>query len=126
LNAFSLDNTLRTHIAIVGNSDRDRLIVYEGRDWPWKSSTVNNVYERIDNQLVETVPTEVEEELLAAMAARDDTGTLGRWIFYSLLAWPLRFIYVILFVVAAVLYLRNNVLRRLRNKQSQRPKLKSC
>ena len=98
LNAFLMDNTLRTHIAIGRESNRDRLIVYEGVPWPDRNWAINAVYEHNGNGLVETSPTAADEEILTAMATRDDTGSLRQWMIYWVMAWPLRIIYIVLFV----------------------------
>jgi hypothetical protein len=102
LNAFLMDNTLRTHIAIGKESSRDRLIVYEGAKWPDRNRAVNAVYEHNGNGLVSTSPTAADEEILKAMAARDDAGTLNLWVVYTLLVWPVRIIYLALFAGAAL------------------------
>jgi len=104
LNAFLMDNTLRTHIAIGRESNRDRLIVYEGVPWPDRNWAINAVYEHNGNGLVETSPTAADEEILTAMAMRDDTGSLRQWMIYWVMAWPLRIIYIVLFVVATLGY----------------------
>lgn len=102
LNAFLMDNTLRTHIAIGRESDRDRLIVYEGVPWPDRKGVLNAVYEHNGSALVQTSPTAADAEILTAMATRDDTGSLNRWVVYGVIAWPLRIIYIALFVGAAL------------------------
>ena len=51
-------------------------------------------------------PAEPDKEILSAMAARDDAGTLPEWVIYNVLAWPSRLVYVSLFVVAALVYHR--------------------
>jgi len=104
LNAFLMDNTLRTHIAIGRESNRDRLIVYEGVPWPDRNWAINAVYEHNGNGLVETSPTAADEEILTAMAMRDDTGSLRQWMIYWVMAWPLRIIYIVLFVGATLGY----------------------
>jgi len=103
LNAFLMDNTLRTHIAIGRESNRDRLIVYEGVPWPDRKGALNAVYEHNGTVLVETSPTAADEEILTAMATRDDTGSLSQWVIYWVIAWPLRIIYIVLFVGATLL-----------------------
>jgi len=104
LNAFLMDNILRTHIAICRESNRDRLIVYEGVPWPDRNWAINAVYEHNGNGLVETSPTAADEEILTAMATRDDTGSLRQWMIYWVMAWPLRIIYIVLFVGATLGY----------------------
>jgi hypothetical protein len=105
MNAYFMDGSFRTHFAIARHLNRDRLLVYEGR--ADVKDAINVVYERNANQLVETTPTEVDEEILAAMASRDDTGTFHQWIAYGLLAWPVRVVYILLFVSAALLFRRS-------------------
>lgn len=102
LNAFLMDNTLRTHVATARQSNRDRLLVFDGTQWPGKNGPTYAVYARNSNQLVETPATKVDKEILAAMAARDDAGTWNQWVAYGLLAWPVRLIYIVLFVIVAL------------------------
>jgi hypothetical protein len=104
LNAFLMDNTLRTHIAIGRESNRDRLVVYEGVPRPDRKGALNAVYEHNGKGLVETSPTAADEEILTAMATRDDTGSLNKWVVYWLSAWPLRIIYIALFLAAILGY----------------------
>ena len=111
LNAFFMDGTARTHVAIARESNRDRLIVYEGMKWPDTNGPVKAVYQHNGNQLVENTPTEVDQEILAALASRDDAGTHIRWVVYSLLAWPVRVVYLLPFVVAALLLRRDRRLK---------------
>ena len=104
LNAFLMDNSLRTHIAIGRDSNRDRLIVYEGMPWPDWKRPLNAVYEYNGTVLVETTPTAADEEILTAMATRDEMGNFRQWAIYLVLAWPLRVFYIALFLGAGVGY----------------------
>ncbi len=104
LNAFSQDNSSRTHVAVRNESDHARLMIYDGTRWPGEKIAVNAVYAWNGSKLVETAPADTDKEILLAMAARDDAGTFPQWILYYLVAWPSRLVYVSLFVVAAILY----------------------
>jgi hypothetical protein len=104
LNVFSQDNTSRTHVGVRNESGRARLIIYDATRWPGERTLVNSVYAWNGKSLVEIAPAMTDQEILSAMAARDDAGTLSEWVIYYLLAWPGRFVYASLFVVAALVY----------------------
>jgi len=104
LNTFSLDNTARTHVGVRKESNGDRLIVYDGTRSPGRVTPINVVYAWNDNHLTETVPTELDEEILSAMATHDDAGTFDHWVAYNLLIWPCRLVYSSLFIGSALLY----------------------
>ena len=108
LNVFSLDNTLRTHVAVRNDLGQARLIVYDGSMGPGKKIVVNAVYAWDGHKLSEAAPMKADQEILSAMAARDDAGTFNQWVLYYLVKWPLRLVYVSLFVVAALLYRRHS------------------
>ena len=104
LNVFSQDNTSRTHVGVRNESGRARLIIYDATRWPGERTLVNSVYAWNGNSLAEIAPTVADQEILSAMAARDDAGTFPEWIIYRLLAWPGRLLYASLFVAAALVY----------------------
>jgi hypothetical protein len=104
LNAYSIDNSSRTHVAVRNDAGHARLIIYDGTRWSAGKISVNAVYAWNGSSLAETAPTETDKEILSAMAARDDAGTFPEWVIYYVLAWPSRLVYVSLFVVAALVY----------------------
>lgn len=104
LNVFSQDNTSRTHVGVRNESGRARLIIYDATRWPESRTLINKVYAWNGKSLSEIAPARTDEEILSAMAARDDAGTLPEWVVYYLLAWPGRLVYASLFVVAALVY----------------------
>ena len=108
LKVFSLDNTLRTHVAVRNEMGHARLIVYDGSMGPSNRTVVNAVYAWDGRKLSETAAAPADKEILSAMAARDDAGTFNQWVLYYLVKWPLRLVYVSLFVVAALLYRRHS------------------
>jgi hypothetical protein len=65
---------------------------------------VNTVYAWDGKSLSEIAPARTDEEILSAMAARDDAGTFPEWVIYRVLAWPVRLVYASLFVAAALVY----------------------
>src|SRR5262245_32393814 len=65
------DNTLRTHTAIHSENNKARLLVYDGAS---HKLPLRAAYEWNGEKLVEVKPASVEEEILSAMAAHDDTG----------------------------------------------------
>ena len=108
LKVFSLDNTLRTHVAVRNEMGRARLIVYDASMGPINRKVVNAVYAWDGHKLSETAAAPADKEILSAMAAREDAGTFNQWVLYYLVKWPLRLVYVSLFVVAALLYRRHS------------------
>jgi len=65
---------------------------------------VNTVYAWNGTGLSEIAPAKIDEEILSAMAARDDAGTFPQWVLYYLVAWPGRLVYASLLVAAALAY----------------------
>lgn len=104
LNAFSQDNTSRTHVGVRNDLGLARLIIYDATRWPGSRILINKVYAWNGRSLSEIAPARTDEEILAAMAARDDAGTFPKWVVYYLLAWPGRLVYASLFAVAAHVY----------------------
>jgi hypothetical protein len=104
LNVFSQDNTSRTHVGVRNESGRARLIVYDATRWPQQRTLVNTVYAWNGKSMSEIAPARTDEEILSAMAARDDAGTFPEWVIYRVLAWPGRLVYASLFVGAALVY----------------------
>ena len=85
-----------------------RLIVYDGSTAPGKKTVVNAVYAWDGRKLSEAAAAPADQEILSAMAARDDSGTFNQWVLYYLAKWPVRLVYVSLFVVAALVYRRHS------------------
>jgi len=106
LNVFSQDNTSRTHVGVRNESGRARLIIYDATRWSGERTLVNAVYAWNGKSLSEVAPARTDQEILSAMAARDDAGTFPEWVLYYLLAWLGRLVYASLFVTAALVYRR--------------------
>jgi hypothetical protein len=106
LNIFSQDNSSRTHLAVRTETHPARLLIYDGASRFDQKLILNLVYTWNGVELVESTPDATDRQILAAMAAHDDTGTLNQWVFYWLLKWPVRIAYVLLFFVTWVLYRR--------------------
>jgi hypothetical protein len=106
LNIFSQDNTSRTHLAVRTEAHPARLLIYDGASRFDEKLTLNVAYAWNGEELVESTPDAIDRQILAGMAARDDTGTLNKWVIYWLLRWPLRIAYVLLFFVIWLLYRR--------------------
>src|SRR6267143_1434047 len=106
LNIFSQDNTSRTHLAVRTEAQPARLLIYDGASRFDQKLTLNLVYAWNGEELVVSTPDATDRQILAAMAARDDAGTLNQWVIYWLLRWPVRIAYGLLFFVIWVLYRR--------------------
>jgi hypothetical protein len=99
LNGFCQDNTFRTHLAVRGEAGAARLLIYDGSRRP-----VRAVYAWGGEKLSEVAAAGIDEEILSAMAARDDTGDFHRWVIYRMLAWPMRIVYVPSIIFVVLLY----------------------
>ena len=105
LHAFSMDNTARTHVAVKNEAGKARLLIWEGiqrKDPP--ASPVAIVYGFDGTGLFEVHSSNDDRAILAAMAARDDSGTWPEWVVFRLLVWPTRFGYVVLLLVGFLIY----------------------
>jgi hypothetical protein len=109
LKVFSLDNTLRTHMAVREDTGGARLLVWEGvrTESGRRITPVSLVYAWRDGKLSEVEAVAVDREILSAMRARDDAGTWMEWVIYRMLKWPSRVIYGLLIIAAAMLYRRH-------------------
>jgi len=108
------DNTLRTHTAIHNEAGKSRLLVY---DKVSRTDTVA-VFAWDGNRLAEVPPSSLEQEILSAMAAYDDTGGWNeRTVFRPFFRTARLFGYYALLtvVIGMVLY------RRYRNPISRLP-----
>lgn len=100
----NIDNTFRTHKAVSFATGPPRLVVYDGTSYQPKLAAV---YAFDGSRLSEVEPTPLEEEILRAMAAYDDSGTLNARVFADLRRL-LRFMayYTLLVVLTCVLWWR--------------------
>jgi len=108
------DGTFRTHTAIRNESGKSRLLVYDGASHrpPLKAVFAWNC-----ERLVEVSPSNLDREILTAMAAHDDTGGWNeRAVFRPIFRIARLIIYYILLtiVIGVVLYKRfRNPIRNL-------------
>ena len=85
---YYLDNTFRTHSAIYQPpaAEAPRLLIFNG----WGTPPVKAVFAWDGETMREVAATSVEREILSALATRDETGGLYRWV-----AWRLASQYVL-------------------------------
>ena len=99
-----IDDTLRTHMAVSFDSGSPRLLIYDGvaRRPPLKAAYA---FGGGTQALSEASPTRLEEEILRAMAAYDNTGAFNERAFADILRL-LRFMayYTLLIVLTCVLW----------------------
>ena len=69
-----MDGIFRTHIGMSGNQITIDLLYTRVETGPVKALP-HTVYEHNGSELAEASPTTVKEEILVAMAARDNAGT---------------------------------------------------
>lgn len=104
----SIDNSLRTHAALLPEKGRARLIIY---DHIYDSAGPRTLVLGFDGEKMQQVlATKKDYQLLAAIRARDETGTLEGWSIFQLVVWPTLFCYylVVFVVIWRVLRKRNN------------------
>lgn len=96
------DGTLRTHAAVSGESGRSRLLVYDGVS---QRPALRAAYAWDGARLAPVKPNGFEQEIIAAMAAHDDTGGWGDRAFSDLIRLA-RFAayYLLLLVLTCVLW----------------------
>jgi hypothetical protein len=100
------DNTLRTHLAITEASGRSRLLIYDGAShWP----NLRAVFAWNGANLGETHPSDLEREVLSAMAAHDDTGGWNERAVRRFLRGARLFVYYfVLAIVATFVLIKRN------------------
>jgi hypothetical protein len=83
----SLDTSLRTHAAVIKESPRARLIVYDDiRDSGAPRSLVF-AYDG-SGRMIQVPSVKTDKDVLAALASTDDAGTRNRWLLFQLVAKP--------------------------------------
>lgn len=82
----SIDNTLKTHAALIKDEAPVRLIIYDHifDHRPPRSL----VFAYAGKTMVKVAPSEKDKEVLAAMGANDETGSLERWILFQFIVVP--------------------------------------
>ncbi|MCP9496338.1 MAG: hypothetical protein MSG64_17990 [Pyrinomonadaceae bacterium MAG19_C2-C3] len=75
-----LDNTFRTHIAVIkGTGNKSQLLIFDGTRG--RQDVTKAVYEWQSGNMIRTSAVPIEMEILTAMAAHDDAG---KWLWWSL------------------------------------------
>jgi hypothetical protein len=103
-----LDNTLRTHVGIRVNSDRTTLVIYHPGS---RGTTTQSVYSWSAGKMVQVPPSSTDQELLAAMAARDESGNFNQWVLFRILKIPGLVLYYLLFLSVIAFKNRRFLLR---------------
>jgi hypothetical protein len=95
----SIDNSLKTHAAIIDDRGATRLIIY---DHIFDHNPPRSLVFVSDGKtLVREAPLEDDNDVLAAMGSADETGTYERWVLFQLLAVPALVCYYALFAFVA-------------------------
>ena len=82
----SIDNSLKTHVAIVHEGNRSRVIIY---DHIFDHNPIRSlVFEFDGNTMIPQSPTPLDQEVLAAMGAADETGSYERWALFQVFVLP--------------------------------------
>lgn len=72
-----LDGTRRTHVAVIRDSGRARLLIYDGLNLEGRPP--NGVFAWNGVAFMPVLASQADREILNAMAARDDTGGWNFW-----------------------------------------------
>lgn len=94
----SIDNSLKTHVAVISESRPAHVIVYDHIFDHKPSRSLVYVYD--GKTMVQQPPSENDSEILAAMGAVDETGTYERWVLFQILAVPALVCYYALLILA--------------------------
>lgn len=86
-----IDNTLRTHIGVRSVSGKTHLIIYD--QIRGAGTTLNTVFEWDGEKMAQVTPSKDDQEVLLAMAARDDAGAFNQWVFFRLFKTPVLLCY---------------------------------
>ena len=99
------DGTFRTHFAISNTSGKPRLLVYDGVN---HRPPMSAAYAWDGTKLQGVSPSDLDRDILSAMAAHDDTGHWNERAFRPLLRAAQLFVYyfVLAIVLAIVLFKR--------------------
>lgn len=88
-----VDGTLRTHVAIRDEVGGARLLVF---DHTIEGKPVREVFAWDGKQMIQVQPSAADQEILAALSARDDAGSWHDWALYRSLVLPILVTYYIL------------------------------
>ena len=98
------DGTLRTHVAIRYEVGGARLLIF---DHTIAGAPMPQVFAWNGKQMIEAQPSSADQEILAALSARDDAGSWNYWVLYRSFRMPILIVYyVILVIIVAWLTLR--------------------
>ncbi len=100
------DSTLRTHVAIRNESGGARLLIF---DHTIEGTPVRQVFYWDGKQMVQVQPSGADQEILAALSARDDAGSWNEWVLYKSLRLPVLVSYYVLLagIVGSLIILRH-------------------
>jgi hypothetical protein len=79
------DSTLRTHVAIRNEFGGARLLIF---DHTIEGTPIRQVFSWDGKQMVQVQPSAIDQEILAALGARDDAGSWNDWALYRSLRLP--------------------------------------
>jgi hypothetical protein len=80
------DSTLRTHVAIRNEMAGARLLIF---DHTIEGKPIRQVFAWNGEQMVQVQSSAADQEILAALGARDDTGSWNDWALYRFLGVPI-------------------------------------
>jgi hypothetical protein len=107
------DSTLRTHVAIRNETGGARLLIF---DHTTEGKRIRQVFAWDGKQMVQVEPSTADQEILAALSARDDAGSWNDWALYRSLSLPILVAYYVLFAGIVSLF---SILRHRRKIQSK-------
>lgn len=100
------DSTLRTHVAIRNEIGGARLLIF---DHTSEGTPIRQVFSWDGKQMVPVQPSAADQEILAALGARDDAGSWNDWVLYRSLRLPILVGYYLLLagIVGSLIILRH-------------------
>ena len=100
------DSTLRTHVAIRNEMGGARLLIF---DHTIEGKPIRQVFAWDGKQMVQVQPSAADQEILAALSARDDAGSWNDWVIYRSLMPPILVGYYVLLagIVGLLIILRH-------------------
>ena len=107
------DSTLRTHVAIRNEISGARLLIF---DHTTEGKPIRQVFAWDGKQMVQVEPSAADQEILAALSARDDAGSWNDWALYRSLMLPILAGYYVLLAGIVGLF---SILRHRRKIQSE-------
>ena len=87
------DGTFRTHMAVRAEGGRDRLLIFDGLR---HSPALRKAFVWTGTKVEQLDVSALDEDIVNAMAARDDAGTFSTWVAFQLITLSLLTVYYLI------------------------------